>query len=1006
VTARVRIGVAIALLAVAAALLSLVAGSAGNNSASARGDREFQSYAVQRHQELFGVQNREGPASYADQVAELNAFPAASISQANIATAQAAGRRNHDHGFGHGKNKAGEWVSLGPTSAVYPASLNRHGSEYVTSGRITALAIAPDCDKRRCTVWVGAAGGGVWKTDKALSGNPNWENVSDGFFASGAIGSLTYDAAHNTLYAGTGELAAAGDAEAGVGIYKSTDGGATWTALGGNANFTNRAIRQIAVDPFDPSGNTIYVADGRGVHGISSTTAGPVSIIPGAPPWGVYKSTDGGATFTLLQSQPNGLAAPNPPVSSFGGPRGVTDVAVDPTHAGVVYATSYGQGVFRSVDNGATWTLIAPCTSGCSNTDRSEFALATMPDGHTRMYMTQGDTCTVSSGPPPQPCTDPKLYSKFFVADAVETGTPTFVDKTSADPASPGFATWNFCTGQCWYDEGVYSPAGHPNIVYVFGSFSYNEAPDLSQFSSRTLGGISNARAVLLSQDGGNTFTDLTEDATSDLSPNGIHPDQHALVTVPGNPLQFFEGSDGGLVLSDGTLQDISARCDSRGLSGAVLARCKQLLSAAPGQLTSLNRGLQTLQFQSFSVNPADPRNVQGGTQDNGTFETQGSDKTWPQTMAGDGGLSGFDAADPHFRFHTYFGQQVDVNFDDGDPAGWDWIADPLFAESSLFYFPIVTDPVVSGTMFAGLTHVWRTTDHGGDRAFLDEHCNQFTGDSTSVNPHGTVTVTCGDWVRLGPVARNFRLTWGANVACVDAQGKPIVCPPPYPYGPSRAGGNVGWITRTAVDGHTMWAATTTGRLFISTNADAGDPAAVTFTRLDAVAPDYTTLVPNAPGRAISSIVIDPANVDHAWVTYLGFDANTPTTPGHVFSVLFDPSTQTATWTSLDGSGAGSIGDQPVNAVAADSKTGDLYAATDFGVMRLAADDTASGWVVAAPGLPVVTVPGLLLNADTRLLYAPTHGRGGYQLALPDVGNGRGNGNNGNNGNNGKDKKH
>src|SRR4029077_83920 len=160
--------------------------------------------------------------------------------------------------------------------------------------------------------------------------------------------------------------------------------------------------------------------------------------------------------------------------------------------------------------------------------DRSEFALATLPNGDTRMYQTEGD-----SGPT---AANPNLYSRLFIANGVQAGAPTFTDKTSPDPASPGYATYNFCTGQCWYDQGVYSPAGHPDMVYVFGSFVYDEAPDLTQSTGRTLGGISNARGVLLSQDGGETFTDLTEDATSDLSPNGIHPDQHALVTVPGNP--------------------------------------------------------------------------------------------------------------------------------------------------------------------------------------------------------------------------------------------------------------------------------------------------------------------------------------------------------------------------------------------------------------------------------------------------------------------------------------
>ena len=91
-TARGRIGVAIALVATAAALISLVAGSAGNGSASARGDREFQSYALQRHQELFGTQNREGPATYAEQVAELNAFPAATITSAICSACSASSK--------------------------------------------------------------------------------------------------------------------------------------------------------------------------------------------------------------------------------------------------------------------------------------------------------------------------------------------------------------------------------------------------------------------------------------------------------------------------------------------------------------------------------------------------------------------------------------------------------------------------------------------------------------------------------------------------------------------------------------------------------------------------------------------------------------------------------------------------------------------------------------------------------------------------------------------------
>jgi len=923
---RLRAAAALALVALVAAAVALVAGSMKNGPVALNGNGEHQGLAFGRHQQdLFsakGTGDKEGPASYADELAQLNAYPNDTISPDEIAGAQAANAALTSKGVGQGKNSAASWFSLGPTNAIYPAVLNRHGSQYITSGRITALAIKPGCNTQSCTVWVGAAGGGVWRTDKALAGNGNWTNVSDGFFTSGAIGSLTYDAASKTLYAGTGEDAAAGDAEAGTGIFKSTDDGSTWTSLGGSANFVTRSVRQIVV-----SGSTIYVADGRGVHGISSTTAGAVSNNPSGQGVGVWKSTDGGSTFTLLQptlvTVGVGTTAVTFP-SSFGSSRGATDVALDPTHAGVVYATAYNRGVWRSTDSGATWTQIhsAPNTGAY----REEFALATI-GGHTRMYQTEGD-----SGTP---------YSRLFVADNVEAGSPTFVDKTSANPADAGYATYNFCTGQCWYDQGVYSPPENPNMVYVYGSYVYDEAFG----SGKPIQGVSNARGLLLSQDGGNTFTDLTEDATSATAPNGLHPDQHALVTVPGKPLQFFEGSDGGLMRSDGTLVDTSSRCDSRGLSGDLLTRCKQLLSAVPGTLTSLNKGLQTLQFQSLSVNPANSKDVQGGTQDNGTFETTGSSTTWPQTIFGDGGLSGFDAANPAFRFHTYFGQQVDVSFASGAPTSWDWVSDPLFndeVQNSLFYFPIISDPVVSGSMFAGITWVWRTQDNGGPQAYLDQHCNEFTGDFAA---------PCGDWVKIG--------------------GDLLAQSPTFALG-TRRGGLVTWTQRSTADSNTLWGSTTLGRVFLSHNANASDPHAVSFTRIDNL-PGASA----SPGRAVSSIYVDPANSNHAWISYLGYNSATPATTGHVFSVTYDPIAGTATWTSVDNN----IGDQPINAIVADTATGDLYAATDFGVMKLANGST--NWAPAAVGLPTVTVAGLTLNAGARQLLAATHGRGAYQLTLP-----------------------
>ena len=321
---RYRAAATTAVVALVAGVTALVAGTVRNGSLPVQGHEQAGLAFLKRDVDVFSVKGKgESPLSYADQMASLNAYPAASISAAQMAGARAAAAALGRKGVGQGKGSTSSWFALGPTSAVYPALTNRSGSQYVASGRITALAIKPGCSPQSCTVWAGAAGGGVWRTDKGLSGSPSWTNVSDGYFASGAIGTLLYDTASKTLYAGTGELAAAGDAEAGVGIYKSTDDGSTWTPLAGNAVFQFRSIRQIAIDPSNPS--VMYVADGRGVHGISATTAGAVSLVPGAPPWGVYRSTDGGQSFSIVAPGANG--------STFNAPRGFTDVAFDPTHA-------------------------------------------------------------------------------------------------------------------------------------------------------------------------------------------------------------------------------------------------------------------------------------------------------------------------------------------------------------------------------------------------------------------------------------------------------------------------------------------------------------------------------------------------------------------------------------------------------------------------------------------------------------------------------------------------
>ena len=849
----------------------------------------------------------------------------------------------------------GAWTLIGPSGGIDPDILTFSGRQYVASGRITALAIAPTCTTTDCKLWVGAAGGGVWRTNNAMVSNPNWTFIS-GSFATNAIGTLTVDTATRTLYAGTGEPNASGDSEAGFGIYKSTDNGNTWTHLAANTSvpvmstscgdapaytgpaFDGRAISSIVV-----SGGTMYVGSTRAVRGVSSVTGGVVSLAPGLPPFGLWKSTDGGANFTLLS--PEGVCLNSTLEgdagriqSSFGSDRGVNHIGFDPNYATntTLYAAAFpritasGGGVWRSTDDGATFTQIKTALDPTNINDRAEFAVTTA-SGLTRMYVGDGNT-----GLP---------TAHVYRSDDVATGTPVFTDLTAAE--SPAGQTDNYCSGQCWYDNFVVTPAGNPDMVYIGGSYDYG-----------TYGFATNGRGVLRSTDAGASWSDMTWDSTTPptppgsccqpnpISPNGLHPDQHGFVVSPSNPGLFFDGSDGGLVRSDGAFANISRQCTgARGLSGTDLALCQQLLSQVPAHLSSLNKGISTIQFQSVSVDPNNPKHLQGGNQDNGTFETYSTSPSWNQIIYGDGGQSGFNVGNSAQRFNTFFTNYTDANFQNGDPSKWVVISGPLFAETSAFYKPIIADPVVAGTIFVGEQSVWRTQDWGGDQTYLETNCPEFT--TSGSDP------LCGDFVQIGNGVPSTDLTsalWG-----------------------DRSLGTVAQVTRSSTDSSTMWAATSTGRVFFSSNADAA-AGSVVWERLD---PSLAHT--NDPGRFVSGITIDPSNPNHAWIVYSSYSSLTTETPGHVFDVTrTGPST--ATWTSLDNPGGTAFPDFPATGIARDSN-GDLYVSNDWGVMLLA--NGSSSWVPAGTGLPNVEVAGLTIVPSARVLYAATHGRSAWRLKLP-----------------------
>lgn len=844
---------------------------------------------------------------------------------------------------------------VGPFVPSVPREVTYTGAPTTNSGRVTAMVVDPDCGRpgKACRAWIAAAGGGIWHTDDALAASVAWRPSSSGL-TSGAFGSLLIDPTDpsgETLYAGSGEPNGSGDSEAGVGLFRSTDGGKTWGLLPGSVPVSrDRSIGSIAVNPDD---GTLWIGTDLARHGSSSSNGGRRTP-PDAPELGLYKSTDGGASFALAFSQ---AASPKDPAAGtdyFQG--GVNKVVLDPKDPSTVYAAVFGHGIWRSstrLEGGSATFAPVFATRNPDDTfgGRTEFDLAVVAgqDGPvTRAYV--GDA------------SDDQGVSELWRSDDVDQPATRLSDGeknlqpwgklSSDDPKEAGFSSYRFCQDQCGYDMGVVADPSDPDTVILIGSMNYDE---LQVFGGRQR---TNGRAVIRSTDAGETFNDMTNDATpvpgADASllsggVTGMHPDQHAVAFDPYNPRFFFVGSDGGVVRVNGRYVNRTQDCAARALEGDDLALCRQVLRAVPQRIDSLNDSLRTLQYQSVSLNPSSERDdLLGGTQDNGTwaFNPTG-DPARPfdafESIGGDGGQSAIDS--DGVKIHTYYGPTMDANFggDGGDtdsPRGWDYISQPLDEaaadeedpEAFSFYVPLTRDPRRTGTLFTGGEHVWRTPDDGGDRAQLDRHCRETTTDI------GDGAIQCGDWERIG--------------------AKLSADPADYIVATERA----------PSDESTLWVGTRKGHLWVSRNANAADASAVSFTE-----------VKNAslPARFVSSIHIDPADADHVWVSHAGYAAYTPATPGHVFEITVDAATNAATVTpeSFD------LGDQPVTDLVADAQTGDLYASTDFGVLRLPTG--GQGWEKAADNLPVVAVYGLTVAPGSRLLYAATHGRGVWRVNLP-----------------------
>lgn len=542
------------------------------------------------------------------------------------------------------------WQPIGPAPIVGGQTPTYNDTaRSPVSGRATSIAI----DATDNAVFIGGAQGGVWRS---LNNGATWTPLTD-YLGSLAVGVITIDpAAHApnqaTIYLGTGEGNFSGDSYYGVGIYKSTDSGRTWSGPYGSSLMTGRSVLTIAVDSTNP--NLVLAGTSSGVAGESAITA-PAPL----QARGIFRSTDGGVTWTKITAgnNPVGKIAqdPNTPARWWAAMSPVADPALG--------------GLLKSEDSGQTWAAVdglpgngLPAITSGGQTVRSNITLTTD---------TPGNAAVVT----------------LYFGTSKGNGNNGTIYKSTDDGANWTHLTAYdyFCYPQCFYDQPIYTEPGAPNVFYSGGG-GYEEA-DVSGLP---------AGLFTRSDDGGTTHA---EKIRSEDDTTALHADMHFIVSWPGQPNRLWVANDGGVWRSDDrgdNWVDVNTNLALTQFSGCDLH---------PTQFGAALGGTQDNGTDAWVGTTS------WGHSDDGDGGFAAIDHTTPTNIAHTyynqkGTLMGVATA------YNGVASTVD-DFNAGGFAGTysGWNNGLILSDNVLFYAPFVLDRNNTSTMYYGTNHLNKAVD-------------------------------------------------------------------------------------------------------------------------------------------------------------------------------------------------------------------------------------------------------------------------------------------------------